>query len=197
MLTQRLSIIVIGVVVAACPGPRPSQPRPTATVRRVDYFPPIPAPNEFDTTTERSDFRRLIIGTCPGHCRPGPRAWIQPRVSAWSWSEQHRDSGQVIARLISDNAYPKFNLHSRGAGQADTVFWAVIKRGNDIISIFRSTTPGTGDLLSRTHVIQHAQGFFGGASWARWLWSDTDDLAWGTCDGGACCRSAGSVEAFQ
>ena len=192
MLRHRLFVLLVCVVLPACSG---TAAPPMGTVSPA-YFPPIPPANEFDTTTERSDMRRLIVGTCPGRCRPGPLAWIQPRTSAASWSAEHRDSGEVIARLISDSAYPKFNLQDRGRGR-DTVFWAVMKRGDAVISIFHSTTPGSTDLITRTDVIHHGEGFFRGLSYARWLWSDTDDLAWGTCDGGACCRSAGSIDALR
>jgi hypothetical protein len=155
-------------------------------------FPLIPSPSEFDTTPERSDMRRLMVGpSCPDHCRPGPLAWIHPRTSAASWGQERRDSGAVIARMISYGAYPKFNLQDRGPGRADTVFWAVMKRGDSVVSVFRSTKRDTPDLVTRTEVIPHGQGFFRGVSYARWLWSDQDDLVWGTCDGGACCKSAG------
>src|SRR5262245_57048167 len=158
--------------------------------QQTSYFPPIPRPEEFDTVPEHSDFRRLMIGTCPGKCRPGPLAWIHPRIASSLWSSEQRDSGQVIARIISDSAYPKFNIHERRGGR-DTVYWAVVKRGDAVVSIFRSTTPGAKDLESRTEVILHGRGFFRGVSLARWIWSDKDDMAWGTCDGGACCRSDG------
>ncbi len=199
MLTHRFSVVLVCAVLPACGTAAPTlgTMSPDVTAKPPGYFPPIPPPNEFDTTTERSDMRRLIVGTCPGRCRPGPLAWIQPRISAASWTAEHRDSGEVIARLISDSAYPKFNLQDRGRGRADTVFWAVMKRGDAVISVFHSTTPGSTDLITRTDVIHHGEGFFRGLSYARWLWSDRDDIAWGTCDGGACCRSAGSIDALR
>ena len=100
-------------------------------------------------------------------------------------------AGEVIARMISDSAYPKFNLQYRGKEQRDTVFWAVMKRGDSVISVFHSTTRGTKDLITTTEVIKHGPGFFRGLALARWLWNDKDDMAWGTCDGGACCKSPG------
>jgi len=150
------------------------------------YFPPIPADSEFDTAVERSDERRLMVGNCPEHCHPGPLASIQPRRRAASWSAEHRDSGEVIARIISPGPYPKFNIHGR-----DTVYWAVVKHNGTLVSVFRSTAPGATDVIANVVVYPHGQGFFRGVAFARWIWSDTDDLAWGTCDGGACCRSDG------
>lgn len=190
MLTHRLSIVVACIVLPACGGGVPTVgPISPMVVRGEGYFPAIPPASEFDTTPERSDVRRLMIGNCPD-CRPGPMAWIQPRIRAASWSAAHRDSGQVIARIISEGGYPKFNIHDRRGGR-DTVFWAVMRSGDSLVSVFRSTTPGSTDLISKVEVIHHGEGFFRGIAAARWLWSDTDDLAWGTCDGGACCKSAG------
>jgi hypothetical protein len=199
MLTQRLSLLVAYAVVLTCGGAAPPPPPPAGGtipqgVSQERYFPPIPPPNEFDTTTEWSDHRRLTVGDCPDHCRPGPMAWIHPRGAAATWSEAHRDSGEVIARIIGDGAYKKFNLQDRGHGQADTVYWAVVRRGKETVSIFRSTKPGTPDLVTTTEVIHHTQGFFRGQSLARFIWSDKDDMVWGTCDGGACCRSPGGFQ---
>lgn len=194
MLNTRASVIVACMVLITFSGggggtATAGAVAPRVAVEQEGYFPPIPPAKEFDTTSEWSDVRRLMIGNCPA-CRPGPLAWIQPRISAASWSAQHRDSGQVIARIISDGGYPKFNIHDRPGGR-DTVFWAVVKRGDSLVAIFRSTTPGARDVIARVEVIPHRRGFFRGISLARWVWSDRDDLAWGTCDGGACCKSDG------
>ena len=189
MPNPRFVVVVGCLVLAACPGPG----IPTITPSlEPGYFPPIPPASEFDTTAERSDVRRLIVGNCPDRCRPGPLASIQPRISAASWSAEHRDSagGEVIARIISEGGYRKFNIHDRRGGR-DTVYWAVVRRGATLVSVFRSTTPGARDVVANVEVIHHGPGFFRGLSAARWLWSDTDDLAWGTCDGGACCKSDG------
>jgi len=195
MPTQRFSLLVAYAVVLTCGGaalPPASPPITPDVTLQEKYFPPIPPPTEFDTTAERSDQRRLMVGDCPERCRPGPMAWIQPRAAAALWSEAHRDSGEVIARLISDGRYPKFKLQDRH-GRPDTVYWAIVKRGGQAVSIFRSTTPGTPDVTTPTEVIPHGQGFFRGVSLARFIWSDRDYMAWGTCDGGACCKSPGAV----
>lgn len=186
---MRIPLAALGVaclVLVACRGASTQGVTPQPTANQQGYFPPIPAASEFDTTPERSDKRRLILGTCPGNCRPGPMASIHPRLRAASWSSEQRDRGEVIARIISDSAYPKFNIHGR-----DTVYWAVVKRGGSLVSIFRSTAAGSKDLVTRTEVISHPEGFFGGVAYARFLWSDRDDMVWGTCDGGACCKSDG------
>jgi hypothetical protein len=198
MLTNRVSLLVSYAVVLTCGGAAPPPPASGggpviqgSVMGQEAPFPRIPAPDEFDTTREWSDMRRLIVGTCPGRCKPGPMAWIQPNRNAATWGQAQRDAGEVIARMISDSAYPKFNLQYRGKGQQDTVFWAVMKRGDSVVSVFHSTTRGTKDLIARTEVITHGPGFFKGLALARWVWSDQDDMAWGTCDGGACCKSPG------
>jgi hypothetical protein len=200
MLIHGFSLILSCVVLSACSATLPAVGTVSGDVMQTQQaapFPLIPPPSDFDTTSEHSDMRRLVTGTCPDRCKVGPLAWIHPRGGAASWGTARRDSGEVIARMISYGAYPKFNLQDRGPGRADTVFWAVMKRGDVVVSVFRSTKPGTRDLITRTEVIEHGPGFFRGVSFARWVWSDRDDMAWGTCDGGACCRSAGSLEAIR
>jgi len=186
MLKHRFSIVLTCVVIPACAGGAIPTISPMVAPMEALYFPAIPPASEFDTATERSDYRRLMIGDCPDRCRAGPLSRIQPRIRAASWSAAHRDSGEVIARIISEGPYPKFNIHGR-----DTVYWAVLRRGDSLVSVFRSTARGSTDLVSNVEVIHHGEGFFRGIASARWLWSDVDDLSWGTCDGGACCRSAG------
>jgi hypothetical protein len=188
MLKHRFSIVMTCVVILACaggPGPGPTIP-PVVMSGTGAYFPVIPPTSEFDTAVERSDYRRLMVGDCPDHCRPGPLAKIHPRINAASWTAAHRDSGVVIARIISEGPYPKFNIQGR-----DTVYWAVVKRGDSLVSIFRTTAPGFTDWVSKVEVYHHGAGFFRGIAVARFVWSDTDDMSWGTCDGETCCRSAG------
>jgi hypothetical protein len=186
MLQHRLSLVVTCLIIPACAGPAPVKISPMVGPMGEVYFPAIPPASEFDTAAERSDVRRLMLGDCPDHCRPGPLASIHPRIRAATWSAAHRDSGEVIARIISEGRYPKFNIQGR-----DTVYWAVVKRGDSLVSVFRSTAPGSTDLVSDLKVIHHGEGFFRGIAVARFVWSDTDDMTWGTCDGGACCKSAG------
>jgi hypothetical protein len=191
MPTQLVSLIFV-CVVFSMPGGTTSTPGTVSAdvvPMQVQRFPEIPPSSAFDTTSERSDRRRLMIGgNCPERCRPGPLAWVHPRTEVAAWGRERRDAGEVIARLISYGAYPKFNLQDRGAGRADTVFWAVMKVGDSVISVFRSTKPGTPDLVTPTFVRDHGPGFFRGIAYARFVWSDRDDAIWGTCDTGACCR---------
>ena len=195
MPTQLFSFVLTCLMLSACgTAPAPGNLSAAVTQTQTPRFPEIPPPGEFDTIPEHGDFRRLMVGPlCPDRCRPGPLAWIQPRASAATWGRARRESGEVIARMISSGAYPKFNLQDRGAGRADTVYWAVMKVGDSLVSIFRSTTPRTPDKIARTEVIEHGEGFFRGVASARWVWSDQDDMAWGTCDGGACCKSPGAM----
>ena len=59
------------------------------------------------------------------------------------------------------------------------------------IGTFTSTRPGVRPLVSNLVMTHHAPGYWRGIALARWLWSDQDDLAWGTCDGEVCCKSNG------
>lgn len=142
---------------------------------------------EYDTLPGVGDEQRLMVGTCPGRCAHGPRAKIQPHRAAAYLTQADRDSGVVIARIInlSDIAYGKFNLHAR-----DTVYWRVVTRGGRDISLFVSSAPGvkafTSDLeIDEYHPTTYRQPL------ARWIWDDHDEAAWGTCDGGRCCKSTG------
>jgi hypothetical protein len=142
--------------------------------------------SEFVTDSGAGDQQRLMVGTCPANCRYGPLAAIQPRNRVARWTEEHRDSGEVIARIISDSAYPKFNIQGR-----DTVYWWVGRRGDKTVSVFTSTRPGVRPLVSDLEVTPHPAGYWT-QSIARWLWRDRDEAAWSTCDGSACCKSSGT-----
>jgi len=142
----------------------------------------------FDTLPGVSDDQRLMLGTtCPGDCRYGPRVKIQPHRAASYLTERDRDAGVVIARIINLDTlpYPKFNLSGR-----DTVYWWVRMRQDKGVSIFVSSAQGLRPRVGNLEVEYHPDLPYR-QSLARWIWSDHDELAWGTCDGGRCCRSAG------
>lgn len=143
------------------------------------------AESAFVKDSGAGDTQRLMLGTCPDSCRYGPLATIQPRLRSARWTRAHRDSGEVIARIISDGPYPKFNIQGR-----DTVYWWVGRRGDRPVSIFTSTRPGVRPFVSDLEVTYHVVGYWTQAI-ARWLWRERDEAAWATCDGGACCKSSG------
>ena len=209
-----MRILWVVLMLAACSSQRGSgqqdrlQAAPTPTASRLAqlrtasdtmevirrYAAAIPA-SEFDSAEETSDQRRLMVGNCPEACRFGPFAKIQPRFRSARWDRAHRDSGDIIARILSDGPYRhvrgsdtthKFNIHGR-----DTVYWWVGRRGETVVSIFTSTAPGSRPLVSDLTIRPHPAGYWRGLAIARWLWRDRDDIAWGTCDGQTCCRSTG------
>jgi hypothetical protein len=148
----------------------------------------IPADTMFDTLPGVGDDQRLMVGTnCPGDCRYGPRAKIQPHRAASYLTQADRDSGVVIARIINLDtlAYAKFNLHGR-----DTVYWWVGRQRGQRVSVFISSYPGRRPWVSNLAIDEHSSTSYT-QPLARWLWNDRDEEAWGTCDGGRCCRSNG------
>lgn len=148
----------------------------------------IPADTMFDTLPGVGDDQRLMVGTCPANCRHGPQAKIQPHRAASYLTEAQRDTGAVIARIINLDTLPyaKFNLHGR-----DTVYWWVGRRHGELVSVFLSSYPGARPWVSNLTIDYHADRPYRQPI-ARWLWNDRDEEAWGTCDGGRCCRSTGT-----
>ena len=148
----------------------------------------MPADTMFDTLPGVGDEQRLMLGTtCPGNCSYGPRAKIQPHRAAYTLTQANRDTGAVIARIINLDTipYPKFNLQAR-----DTVYWWVGKRHGELVSVFVSSAPGARAMVGNLIIDEHPTNPYYQAL-ARWLWDDSDEQTWGTCDGGRCCRSAG------
>jgi hypothetical protein len=142
----------------------------------------------FDTNPGVGDEQRLMLGKCPRDCRYGPRAQIQPHLATAYATEASPDSQVIIARIINfdPTPYTKFNLHGR-----DTVYWAIgTGRGGRPVSIFYSTAPGVAPFVSDLDFENHDVPAYRQAL-ARWVWDDRDESAWGTCDGGRCCRSTG------
>ncbi len=132
-----------------------------------------------------------------GRCGYGPLAVIQPRSGITDSTSTTLASGEVIARIInrSDSGYIyrvagrdtsyKFNMHAR-----DTVYWWVGRRGDSLVSVFVSTRPGVRPMQSDLTIEDHGPRYWK-QSLARWIWDERDEAAWGTCDGGVCCKSGG------
>ncbi len=139
---------------------------------------------DFDTLSGVGDQQRLMLGRCDSSCRYGPLATIQPYRNTHRIRSVQQDSGVIIARIISDSAYPKFNIQGR-----DTVYWWVRMRKGDSVSVFASTA-GVPARVSDLKTTLHTRGTYNRAL-ARWVWTNRDEEAWVTCDGGRCCRSSG------
>ena len=141
----------------------------------------------YDTLPGVGDEQRLMVGRCPESCRHGPQAKIQPHRATAYPRATHPDSQVFIARIINldDTAYGKFNLHGR-----DTVYWAIGTRRGLLVSIFYSTAADARPFYSDLEIENHRTQVYRQAL-ARWIWDDRDEAAWGTCDGGRCCKSTG------
>ena len=148
--------------------------------------PSLPADTMFDTLPGVGDEQRLMMGNWP-RATYGPRAKIQPHRAASYLTEADRDTGAVIARIINLDTIPyaKFNLQAR-----DTVYWWVGRRHGELVSVFISSSPRARPWVSDLQIDYHENRPYS-QPLARWLWNDRDEEAWGTCDGGRCCRSAG------
>ncbi|HEV8304491.1 MAG TPA: hypothetical protein VGQ25_06015 [Gemmatimonadales bacterium] len=140
---------------------------------------------DFDELDGVGDQQRLMLGRCDSSCSYGPLATIQPYRNTHRINSAQQDSGVIVARIISDGAYPKFNIHGR-----DTVYWWVRLRKGDSVSVFASTAPEVRARVSDLAITPHSPRTYNRAL-ARWVWTDRDEEAWVTCDGGRCCRSSG------
>jgi len=198
----RSAVLLVGLVLSSVPActqaPKPPSGGPAVmslaaatdgadSVRRV--LARMRADTGYESAPGLSDDQRLMVGTCLARCSYGPRAMIQPHRATFYTREAPRDSVVIIARLINVDtiAYRKFNLHAR-----DTVYWAIGTSRGEQVSIFYSSAPGARPYYSNLEIEDHYQSAYRQAT-ARWIWSDHDELAWGTCFGGRCCRSDGEV----
>jgi hypothetical protein len=164
------------------------------SIRSIERYIRSIRDSEFVTGTGAVDEQRLR--TCRSRpCRYGPLAVIQPRVRITDSGSTTLVEGEVIARLInkSDTGYIysisgrdtsyKFNLHAR-----DTVYWWVGKR-DTLVSVFYSKRTRRMIVSDLTPDL-HERGYWKQPI-ARWIWDETDEKGWGTCDGGVCCLSTG------
>ncbi len=126
-----------------------------------------------------------MVGSCPGACRHGPLADIQPAKGAHSATEAELAAGRFVGRMINhdDEEYPKLKLGGR-----DTTYVWVDKSGGSWRAVYVPISPNRDpvekSMRLETHVTQE--------SWtqsaARWVWSDLDEEAWFTCTMSGCCK---------
>lgn len=142
------------------------------------------------------DSTRLFAGRFPDSIRLGPRAQIEPVRGSASMDEQTLlQEGRIIARIRTyadasgqgnaTGAYAKY-----GIDRAGTYYLYVDAGGPQgaprAILMPRDTT--IAPVLLRLELLSHPNPT--GFAFARFIWSDSDDVAWGSC-GGRCCRSTG------
>ena len=131
------------------------------------------------------DSQRLMLGTrCPGDCRYGPLASIQPQAGSHALTQAQLARGRFIARLINHDStdYAKLNLAAR-----DTAYLWFYSDGTRWWGIYVSRRRRA---VSRPHAarFERHERYAWYQPTARWLWSDRDDGGWVGCTLAGCCR---------
>ena len=175
--------------------PRPDQapPLPPACRRepkRAEDLKACADTLHFDSLEVAGDEQRLMVNPpCPGKCRYGPLATIQPERDAHLYSEEDLKEGRVIARMFlskgEKNGYKKLGLVP---GQI-TYWWVQKvpgrKDGSDGRSVYFTATRA--GLVKKEFPLKYES--YGGAAkqaLARWLWDSKDEKTQGTCSSGTC-----------
>jgi hypothetical protein len=153
---------------------------------------------KFDTLPEAGDQQRLLVvdqggSPCPGNskrmCRHGPLARIEPLQTAHNLTLAQLREGRIIARLSIANGqegYPKLNL-----APGHKTYWWVQRdpSGSGGKSVYVSDSLAAGTLwISKPRELEARNvpvGTFKQAL-ARWLWSEDDETAKGTCGSASC-----------
>lgn len=145
---------------------------------------------DYDTSHGVGDYRRLMVGSCPG-CAYGPHVRLHPVRGAWRFDSTMLAEGRFLARLINFDAdpYPKFNLAPH-----DTVYWFVDRRGpgGTWRSVYVSSDQGMAPKTDSLYYRRHDTASPWGRTLARFVWQDTDEALWVACDMTGCCRSSGA-----
>jgi hypothetical protein len=199
LTSEVLSALLATLLGTACAPGTPPPPGPFNSVPPDSLIAHIENDLEFDTLRAYGDEQRLMLGTCPASCSYGPRVKIEPESHSYrnKMSVLGSGPGRIIARMISYDTipYPKFNLGSR-----DTVYWAVTEGTSTLnpdslssVSLFISMKGlrgmrGPAITQDTTSIAKHSYGYYGKHARAYWIWTDTDETAWGSCAKGACCR---------
>jgi hypothetical protein len=174
----------------ACPANRPPQ-----TEKELDA---CVGNLKFDTQAEAGDEQRLLVvnqggSPCPDNsklmCRHGPLAKIEPLKNAHKFLPEQLREGRIIARLSITNGqegYPKLNL-----APGHKTYWWVQRdaSGSGGRSVYVSDSIAQGNLWESKprdlEVLTVPEGTFKQAL-ARWLWSEDDETAKGTCGSASC-----------
>jgi hypothetical protein len=153
---------------------------------------------KFDEQAEAGDEQRLLVvgqggSPCPDNskrmCRHGPLARIEPLKNAHKFLPEHLQEGRIIARLSITNGqegYPKLNL-----APGHKTYWWVQRdpSGSGGRSVYVSDSLAAGTLwVSKPRELEARnvpEGTFKQAL-ARWLWSEDDETAKGTCGSASC-----------
>jgi hypothetical protein len=146
---------------------------------------------DFEDSIEAvGDQQRLMINPpCPGSCRYGPLATIQPEKHSHLYSDAELKEGRIIAKLFLDpketRGYKKLGLVPGGV-----TYWWVQKTSEKYDNAGRSvylTLIGERVQPPIENTLKykgHPNGFQQAV--ARWVWDPLDERSQGTCGQGCC-----------
>lgn len=144
----------------------------------------------FATDTETGDRQALLVGHYPDSAHYGPLATILPERNAHLGSVAQLRSGKLIARITNESAeaYPKLGL----LPHAVTYWWVEYNEKTDSGRSVFVTVDSGGNIIGRTVsglkiMRYHPGGFRVNQPLARFVWTNDDELAWGSCNG-VCCK---------
>jgi len=144
----------------------------------------------FSPDSESGDRQALLVGHYPDSAQLGPLATILPEERSHLISAVEFSRGRVIARINNESAdtYPKLGLLPHAA----TYWWVEFpQRGDSGRSVFVAVDADS-NIISRVirglEIYRYHKSFRVMQPLARFVWTEADDLAWGSC-GGACCKS--------
>jgi hypothetical protein len=140
-------------------------------------------PLRYDTVPGVGDQQRLMLDPpCPGTCRYGPLARIEPVVGAPA-SQIEAGRMYLIARFVNQDTipYPKLGMPAGG-----TAYWFVYRTDGGELRARIVTALTTEPVLDGPVTLEtHDQRFT--RMTARWSWSDDDEGGWGSCVRNGCC----------
>ena len=144
----------------------------------------------FATDSEAGDHQALLVGRYPDSASYGPLATILPERQAHLGSVEQLRFGKIIARLTNESAdsYPKLGL----LPHAVTYWWVEYNERTESGRSVFVTVDSAGDIIRRTVrglaiMRYHPGGFRVNQPLARFVWTDADEVVWGSCNG-VCCK---------
>jgi hypothetical protein len=147
---------------------------------------------DFDPIEATGDEQRLMINPpCPGSCKYGPLAKIEPEMHSHLYEENDLKKGRIIARLFlqkkETKGYPKLGL----VPGAVTYWWVQFssdpKAEYSGRSVYITVAAGGNKILAKEDTlryVEHPGGFK--QAMARWVWDPKDEKTQGTCGQGCC-----------
>ena len=145
---------------------------------------------EFEKLEVAGDEQRLMLDPpCPGKCRYGPLATIQPEKSSHLGREEDLSKGQIIAQLFL-NKGEKIGYDKLGLAPGDTTYWWVQKLPGRSEGKSAYLTISGGKLVTKDKFTLRYESYRGAGApkqaLARWLWVENDEKTQGTCPSGTC-----------